>query len=109
MAYIMPYADDIPTFSQFDMFGDTKHTEQELESRKAYYIDLIRKCKENPELYRHDIPLIMEPLELLEQEKTRIKNYDLERTDTNTRAYRIADMIKRIETYNANNKPEKAL
>lgn len=109
MVYIMPYADDIPTFSQFDMFGDTKHTEQELEERRAYYTDLIRKCKEQPELYKHGVQKRAEPLDILRAERDMIVNYDQERTDTNTRAYRIADMIKRIETYNACKKPEKAL
>lgn len=60
MTFIMPYKDDIPHFSVFDMFGDTKHTEQELNERIAYYMELIEKCERDPELYKHDIAVIGE-------------------------------------------------
>lgn len=55
MVFIMPYADDIPHWNSFDMFGDTKHTEQELKERKRYYMRLIEQCKEHPELYKHEV------------------------------------------------------
>ena len=55
MVFIMPYADDIPHWNSFDMFGDTKHTEQELKERKQYYMNLIEQCKERPELYKHEV------------------------------------------------------
>lgn len=54
--YILPYEDKIPAFSVFDMYGDTEHTEAELNEHKQYYIDLISRCKRDPELYNHDIP-----------------------------------------------------
>ena len=53
--FILPYADDIPHFSTFDMFGDTKHTKQELEERKRYYMGLIEQCQANPEIYKHEV------------------------------------------------------
>lgn len=56
MVFILPYEDMIPTFSMFDMFGDTKHTQQELDERKGYYLGLIKKCTEQPELYNHEVP-----------------------------------------------------
>lgn len=55
MAFIMPYEDDIPHWSVFDMFGDIQHTEQELKERQRYFLALIEKAKERPELYKHDI------------------------------------------------------
>lgn len=54
--YILPYEDTIPTFTAFDMYGDTEHTEAELNEHKQYYMDLISRCKRDPELYNHDIP-----------------------------------------------------
>lgn len=53
--FILPYADDIPHFSTFDMFGDTKHTKQELEERKRYYMGLIEQCQANPDIYKHEV------------------------------------------------------
>lgn len=53
--FILPYADDIPHFSTFDMFGDTKHTKQELEERKRYYMGLIEQCRANPDIYKHEV------------------------------------------------------
>lgn len=55
MVFIMPYADDIPHWNSFDMYGDTKHTEQELNERKRYYMNLIEQCREHPELYKHEV------------------------------------------------------
>ena len=55
MVFIMPYADDIPHWTTFDMYGDTKHTEQELKERKRYYLNLIKQCTERPELYKHEV------------------------------------------------------
>lgn len=53
--FLLPYADDIPQFSTFDMWGDTKHTEQELKERKRYYMGLIEQCKANPDIYKHEV------------------------------------------------------
>ncbi len=97
MAYIMPYEENIPRFTVFDMYGDTKHTKQELSERKAYYMDLINQCKEQPELYKHGRQEISTPLELLEHEKKLINGYDLERTDTTTRAYRIETALQTLK------------
>ena len=55
MVFIMPYADDIPHWNSFDMYGDTKHTEKELTERKRYYMNLIEQCRERPELYKHEV------------------------------------------------------
>lgn len=55
MVFLMPYEDDIPHWSVFDMFGDIQHTEQELKERQRYFLALIEKAKESPELYKHDI------------------------------------------------------
>lgn len=54
--YILPYEDKITGFSGFDMYGDTEHTEAELNERKQYYIDLISECKRNPKAYNPQIP-----------------------------------------------------
>lgn len=53
--FLVPYADDIPHWNGFNMFGDTTHTEQELEDRKRYYMDLIEQCKADPDIYKHEI------------------------------------------------------
>lgn len=53
--FILPYADDIPHFSSFDMYGDTKHIKQELEERKRYYMGLIEQCRANPDIYKHEV------------------------------------------------------
>lgn len=53
--FLLPYADDIPHWSSFDMWGDTKHTKQELEARKRYYMELIEQCKAHPEIYKHEV------------------------------------------------------
>lgn len=53
--FILPYADKIPTWSCFDVFGDNKHTQQEVEERKQYYLDLIDYCKHNPTKYQHEV------------------------------------------------------
>lgn len=53
--FLIPYADDIPHWNTFDMFGDTKHTKQELEERKRYYMGLIEQCKANPDIYKHEV------------------------------------------------------
>lgn len=53
--FILPYADDIPHWNTFDMFGDTKHTKQELEERKRYYMGLIEQCQAHPEIYKHEV------------------------------------------------------
>lgn len=53
--FLLPYADDIPNWNSFDMWGDTKHTKQELEARKRYYMELIEQCKANPEIYKHEV------------------------------------------------------
>lgn len=42
---IAEYEDAIQSFDCFNMFGDTKHSEKELQERKAYYIDLIQRFK----------------------------------------------------------------
>ena len=53
--FLLPYEDDIPHWNTFDMFGDTKHTEQELKERKRYFMGLIKKCKANPDIYKHEV------------------------------------------------------
>lgn len=53
--FLIPYADDIPHWNTFDMWGDTKHTKQELEERKRYYMSLIEQCKANPDIYKHEV------------------------------------------------------
>ena len=55
MVFILPYADDIPGWNSFDLYGDTQHTEQEVKERKRYYMGLIKKCKENPDTYKHEV------------------------------------------------------
>ena len=54
--YILPYADKIPTYTTFDMFGDTEHTAAELSERVRFYMGVISKCKRDPAIYNHDIP-----------------------------------------------------
>lgn len=43
--YIVPYESVMPSWNSFNMFGDTKHTEKQLNERKAYYMDLIKRFK----------------------------------------------------------------
>ena len=54
MCFILPYEHDIPGWNSFDMYGDNKHTEQEVKERKRYYMGLIKKCKEHPDTYKHE-------------------------------------------------------
>lgn len=98
MVFLMPYETKIQGFTMFDMYGDTKHSEQDLKERKAYYTELIERCKAMPELYKHDIQIRSNPLDILYHERDMIPNYDLEREDTNTRAYRIGEVLKLLET-----------
>jgi len=53
--FLLPYAEDIPHWDSFNMFGDVNHTEQELNERKTYFTDLIKKCHANPDIYKHGI------------------------------------------------------
>lgn len=39
------YEDVISTWNGFNMFGDNKHSDKELQERKAYYIDLVKRFK----------------------------------------------------------------
>lgn len=98
MVFLMPYETKIQGFTMFDMYGDMKHSEQDLKERKAYYTELIERCKAMPELYKHDIQIRSNPLDILYHERDMIPNYDLEREDTNTRAYRIGEVLKLLET-----------
>lgn len=125
MVFIMPYADDIPHWKAFDMWGDTKHTEQELKERQRYYIDLINRCRERPELYRHDIQRkqlsdydkydisgcymwrdrIGEPtppdadnaLEIMYKERSCCRDYESECNSRYGTAHRIKVIIERLE------------
>lgn len=67
-AFIMPYADRIEQFSVFDMFGDTKHTTNDLKRQQAYYMDMIKACTKKPDLYRQGIVKQGEYLEILQNE-----------------------------------------
>ena len=60
MVFIMPYEEDIPHYSVFDMYGSVNHSEQDLNERKRYYMELIEKCKADPGLYKHDIARVGE-------------------------------------------------
>ena len=106
MFFIMPYAEEIPGFSCFDMFGDVQHTTKELEAKKEYYLKKIEQCKLDPTLYRHDIEKRSDPLTILYSERDKIPGYETERKDETTRAHRIESVIQLLEQYNANNKPK---
>ena len=98
MVFIMPYKEQIPLFDVFSMYGDTKHSTEELKRRIAYYMDLITKCEEQPELYKHDIQTKGNtPLDLLYSERDMIPNYEKVCTDINHRAYRISEAIRLLE------------
>lgn len=55
MVFLIPYADSVPGWNAFDLYGDTEHTTEEVEERKRYYIGLIDKCRNNPKLYKHTV------------------------------------------------------
>ena len=97
MVFIMPYEDDIPHYSVFDMYGSVNHSEQDLNERKQYYMDLIARCKEQPELYKHDIQTYKHPLDILYYERDMIPNYKKACKDTSNRAYRIEQIINLLE------------
>lgn len=95
MAFIMPYADDIPTFTMFDMFGDTGFTSEDLKAKQEYYADLINRCRKTPVLYRHGIPQKGSVLDVLRTEYTLL-------TDTGIYtelAKQIQELIQAIEAY----------
>lgn len=54
--YILPYADKIPNFTMFEMYGDVTATDQDLDNRKRYYMDMIQRCIDDPGIYEHKIP-----------------------------------------------------
>lgn len=47
--YLIPYKDVIGSWSSFDMFGDTNHTPEEIEGRKAFYMNAIRSYEADQE------------------------------------------------------------
>lgn len=96
--FIMPYADTLKDFSVFDMYGDTRHTDQELNERKQYYMDLIKQCKEKPELYKHSIVKKTDnDIEVLYSERGTMPNYEKASRHKDTMQYRLKWLIKLFE------------
>ena len=95
--FLMPYEDTLTGFSVFDMFGDTKHDKQELNERITYFMGLIDRCKEQPELYRHDIQIRSNPIDICYTERDKMPGFDTECKDTSTRAYRLNEVIRLLE------------
>lgn len=55
--YIAPYEKVLPSWNSFNMFGDTKHSDNELNERKAYYMDLIHRFNTDTQgLFDKEIP-----------------------------------------------------
>lgn len=67
-AFLIPYADRIEKFSVFDMFGDTKHTTNDLRRQQDYYTEIIKACTKKPNLYRQGIVKQGEYIEILQKE-----------------------------------------
>ena len=125
--FLLPYEDDIPHWSTFDMFGDTKHTQQELDERKQYYMNLIAKCQEHPEAYKHEVqrkqlsdydkydfsdwfgymwqdghnaepPHGDNALAIMYKERDITRDYEQESAKRGSRAYRIREIIEQLES-----------
>lgn len=55
--YIAPYESVIASWNSFNMFGDTKHTQQEINERVAYYMGVIERFKADTQgLYDKEPP-----------------------------------------------------
>ena len=49
--FIVPYKEKIPTWKAFDFWGNTEHTAEETEQKRAYYMGLIADYENNPHKY----------------------------------------------------------
>lgn len=49
--FLVPYKNNIHTWSKFDFWGDTEHSDEETEELKEYYLDLIADFETDPEYY----------------------------------------------------------
>ena len=100
MVFIMPYADTIKDFTQFDMYGDTSHTDQELNERKKYYLDMIRQCQEQPKMYKAEMVRYdndTSNLDILYSERDTMPYYKRECKHKDTMQYRLKWLIGLFE------------
>lgn len=98
--FLMPYEDTLQDFTCFDVFGDNKHTQAELNERIDYYMSVIDRCNKDPSIYRHDIQIRSKPLDICYSERDKIPCFDKVCKDTTTRAYRLNNVIKLLEGKN---------
>lgn len=50
--FLLPFEKDMKDWVAFDFFGDARHTEEQGEQRKQYYLGLINEYHKKPERYR---------------------------------------------------------